>query len=113
MNRKKVIVCILALVDLLISTTNVLAMNLNGENNDTPSIDVDDENNILKDEENKNQQKGNNLSQNLTINNNGTGTIKDGNAMPNTGIEDLPIIAIGVCIISAAVAYTQIRKYNV
>ena len=61
MNRKKVIVCILALVVLLFSTTNVLAMNLNGENNDTPSIDVDDENNILKDEENKNQQKGNNL----------------------------------------------------
>ena len=61
MNRKKVIVCILALVVLLFSTTNVLAMNLNGENNDTPSIDVDDENNILKDEENKNQQKGNNF----------------------------------------------------
>lgn len=109
MERKKVIVCILALVVLLFSATNVFA--LGGLNDlDDPMIDEDNNSNLLN-ELPRNQTE--NLTQNITINNNGTGTIKDGNAMPNTGIEDLPIIAIGICIVSAAVAYTQIRKYNV
>ena len=32
--------------------------------------------------------------------------------IPNTGIADTPIIAVGICVISAIIAYTQIRRYK-
>lgn len=34
------------------------------------------------------------------------------NGMPDTGIEDAPIIAIVICVVAASIGYTQIIKYN-
>ena len=32
---------------------------------------------------------------------------------PNTGVEDLPWVVIGVCVISAIFAYKKIKEYNI
>ena len=114
MERRKVIVSILALVVLMFSTTNVFAaINWNEtEDDDTFNIVVEDENNNNNRNVNNNNQAGGNLVQKDEINQNVE--IKNENkTIPNTGIEDLPIIAIVICIVSAVIAYTQIRRYNV
>ena len=112
MKKKEIIVCILAIFMLLVSISNVFAM----DDFDEPSgsIDLDD---------NETQQIiTNNANVNVSINNTNnvddfSGTNKDQPAtntnIPNTGIADTPIIPIVICVVSAIVAYTQIRKYNV
>ncbi len=109
MKKKEIIVCILAIVILLVSISNVLAM-------DSEPIDVDDltgntannrnnSTNTIIDVGNVTAEKDQPLitTKNNTLNTN----------IPDTGIADTPIVPIVICVISAVVAYTQIRKYNV
>lgn len=117
MEKKKVIICILLIMALVLSVTNVFALsgldsgnNTNSNRDDDMIIDNDVDLRNIIDNNNKNTNSNNNNSNRNQ--NNSSGSIKDGNT-PNTGIEDVPVIAIAICIVSAVVAYTQIKRYNV
>lgn len=117
MEKKKVIICILLIMALALSVTNVFALDGLGSGNNTsdrPAIDEDDDETDLRNliGNNNNNNNNNNANRNNVNQNNNSASIKDGNT-PNTGIEDIPVIAIGICIVSAVVAYTQIKRYNV
>ena len=116
MKKKEIIICILAIIMLVISVSNVFALDGN--------LDEIDDNDLLpitNDDDNLQLNPDNNST---TLINNNSGIVNKDDAIlvtnntlntniPNTGITDTPIIPIVICVISAVVAYTQIRKYNV
>lgn len=125
MKRKEVIICVLSIIILIISLTEVFATNVRPSANDDdepttlnevsdnssipsiPTIDTGNNNlsnNIIKDGTNPVNL---NVTPVPTVNNTNSNT-----NIPNTGIADTPIIAVGICIISAVIAYTQIRRYK-
>lgn len=114
MERKKVIVSILTLVVLMFSATNVFAaIDWNETEDEDFNIIMDDNNNTNNNRNNtNNNQTGGNLIQ-INETNENVESKNENKVIPNTGIEDFPIIAISICVVSAIIAYTQIRKYNV
>lgn len=140
MKKKEIIICVLSIVVLILSLTDVFAStvmpapgneavplnvisgnssgttlsptmpsmpNNNSNNNnlaDMIVVDVPKNNNtqttpITKDKDEYDLKNNNNIT-------------NSNSNIPNTGIADTPIIAVGICIISAVIAYTQIRRYK-
>ncbi len=49
----------------------------------------------------------------IPTNTNNTNANNSAQEVPNTGIEDLPWLIIGVCAVSAIFAYKKIKDYNI
>lgn len=101
MKKKSILICILTLVVLAFSVTNVFALGL----------DIGDDNNSSETQQPQQPQQPSDVKDNN--NNNNNNDVKKDSPVPDTGIEDAPIIAIGVCIVLSVVGYVQIKKNNV
>ena len=119
MKRKEVVICILTIVMLMFSMTNVFAtitsnqppVTIDGDGEDDnssivgPTIDDDD------DEDDNGIIGGGTLIKDgeIPANNNSNAV---NNQMPNTGLEDIPVVAIGICIVATALGLIQIKRYS-
>lgn len=118
-NLKEVMIILLSVV-LIAFATNVLAVDVLGENNTSPinpgeyenAQTVPTDNNITK---NNNNNNNNNIS---TSTNNSTNNVKTYNTnnksdLPQTGIEDYNIgILLIICVASAIFAYKKVNDYK-
>lgn len=104
MMKKSILICILAIVVLAFSVTNVFALEglMDVEPGNSSSDSQPPQQPSLGD-------KDGNQSGNQSTNNN----VKKDTPVPDTGIEDAPIIAIGVCVVLSVLGYVQIKKNNV
>lgn len=124
MKRKEVIICVLSIIVLIVSLTDVLATD---ESTTLPISNLNDlgETTVIQAPtplQNNNSNNASNImidiskdtpTTPITVGNNSNiNNVNSNTNIPNTGITDTPIIAVGICIISAVIAYTQIRRYK-
>ncbi len=107
---KMILICILTIIMLMFTTTNVFAL-LDG--GDDVELDL---NNLPEDPVDPGANEPNETYVNQVEEPGGKDQPTTGknntNGMPDTGLEDAPIIAIVICVVAASIGYTQIIKYN-
>lgn len=117
---KEILICILAIIMLMFTTTTVFATLDEGE--DGPQLTDPGEDDDDNDNDNGNgngngsrvpvEYPGNEPTEEPNGKDQPTTGKNNTNGMPDTGLEDAPIIAIVICVVAASIGYTQIIKYN-
>lgn len=113
-NKKNLIITIIMIVAFIALSFNlsVSAVNANaGFSNITLTTNTNSVNstNMIEIVDNTNTIQVTDTNTNTTVVNTSNTTPEE---VPDTGIEDLPWLVIGICAISAAFAYNKIKEYK-
>ena len=123
LKNKKIILCILSIIMLVLIATTSFAQSVpsleildNNENGYqqiqsgeiTPGNNATDGNNT-----NMSLNNNNNTNTNINANTNINNSNNNKTELPSTGIDYSIIFVIGICVISIAFAYSRIKKYNI